>query len=483
MESHGLSTDTSRRPHVSESQALHITRLVETNYKRISSLDVTPGNRTLVIYQGPNEAGKTSALEGLIAALGGKRKAAEVPIRAGADDCIIEATIGGASGNKYHVVRSFKGDKAYLSVYSLDAEGRRSKESAGQTLLDSLVSDITFDPLQFVKADRNTQTKMLCAAIGRPDLIDQAKARKDALSETRRLINSRLDGLKARLNTPDLADPAPGQPLHEVTPDGVKARMATVEQANQQRREQQNKVEAHRRNLAGLTARIESLQRELSEVTAAKDRETANLAAAGALLQTLPAEVSTADLAAQLQQIESENRKARQRQARAKALAELGELQAKADSYTSEMAGVDAAVEATIAASDLGKAVPGITFKAGELLHNGLPWSQASGMRKLELSTLIGMAANPALRIMTIDEADRLDDASLKRLQALAAERQFQLWLTGIRLGDETDEDTCIVKIIDGKSVSVNGVNGSPANAEPAAAIAVGSSLPEDFEL
>lgn len=462
---------------------LRVTRLVETNHKRISSLDISPGQRTLVILQGPNEAGKTSALEGLVVALGGKRKASEVPIRSGAEDCIIEATIGDAQGARYHIVRSFKGDRTFLSVYAIDAEGNRSKVSAGQTLLDALVSDITFNPLAFATADRPLQVRMLCSAIGQPELLAQAKARKDALAEDRRRVSGQIDALKARLNSAELADPAPGQPLHEVTPEGVKARLDAIEAANKTRRDQVTLVHGIDAQIASAAATIAELERKLAEWRKHAEHLAATRAAEQARLDAMPPETSTAELTAQLAQVDDGNRKARQQKARLAAIAQRDALQQQADALTAKLAEVDASVEQAIAASDLGRAVPGLSFRDGELYHNNLPWSQASGMRKLELSTLIGMAANPQLRIMTIDEADRLDDASLARLRELAAERQFQLWLTGVRLGDETDDDTYLARIVDGRNVLPNNGNGraaesrslagatSPAAAAPVAAV------------
>lgn len=448
-----------------------ITRLVETNFKRISSLDISPGTRTLVILQGPNEAGKTSGLEGLIAALGGKRKAPEVPVRTGADDAIIELTIGSESGPAYHIARSFKGDRTCLSVYSVDAEGNRSKISAGQTHLDALVSDITFDPLAFSKADRPLQVRMLCNAIGQPELLDKAKSRKDAILESRRQVNTKIDGLQARLNSPELADPAPGQVLHEVTQDGVRARLEQVEAKNKARRDAAATIADFDQKIAAARSTIAEMEQKLAQW---REHETKLTMARGerqAALDAMPAETPTADLAAQLAQIDVDNAKVRQQKARLQAIADRDLLQKQAAVYNGQLSEIDAGVETAIGASDLGKAVPGLAFKDGELLHNSLPWSQASGMRKLELSTLIGMAANPQLRIMTIDEADRLDDASLQRLKQLANERNFQLWMTGVRLGDETDEDTYIAKIVDGRSVGTsspsNGRAGSVAAADP----------------
>jgi hypothetical protein len=71
-------------------------------------------------------------------------------------------------------------------------------------------------------------------------------------------------------------------------------------------------------------------------------------------------------------------------------------------------------------------------------------------MRRLELSCLIGMAANPTLRVMTIDEGDQLDDAAIARLQEIATANDYQVWLTGIRVPGQTTDTLFVADLADG---------------------------------
>ncbi|HSW46488.1 MAG TPA: hypothetical protein VLM89_13050, partial [Phycisphaerae bacterium] len=157
-----------------------------------------------------------------------------------------------------------------------------------------------------------------------------------------------------------------------------------------------------------------------------------------------------ADISAELARIQAHNEQARRQAAHHARRAERDAAEAQARALTVQLAALDDEVEATLTASEIGRSVPGLSFAAGDLLHEGIPFSQASGMRRLELSALIGMAANPRLRIMCIDEGDQLDDAAMARLRDLAKARDYQVWMTAIRAGDEHDADTCLIRINNG---------------------------------
>ena len=96
-------------------------------------------------------------------------------------------------------------------------------------------------------------------------------------------------------------------------------------------------------------------------------------------------------------------------------------------------------------------AVPGLVFNGKEFMHDGHPVEQMSGMRKLEISTLLGMAENPRLKAMVIDEGDQLDDAAVRRLAEIALERKYVVFMTAIRAGDPDDPNQKIIPIREGK--------------------------------
>jgi hypothetical protein len=448
---------------------LHVTRLQETDFKRISALDLSFGTRTLVVLQGPNEAGKTSAIDGLVAALAGKRAAPAIPVRKGQEVATIEVELSDALAPCYQVQRWFKGDRTGLNVYAIGADGERGKVAGQQTLLDSLVSDLSFDPLAFAKTtDPKAQRKLLMSAIGRPDLSDGVEARKTALAEERRQINAKVKTLEVELAGP-FADPAPGETLTVATDDAIKARLDAAERQNAAKRataqrivEADGKATQAQQQVDAIAEQIKKLQGQQAQWMQALGVQQAASDKLHAELESLPAEISTAEITADMAKVQAVNERARRQGAhRAKKL-ERDTAAKQADALTAKLEAADQGVVDVLVNSNIGKSIPGLSFVAGELYHNGVPFSQASGMRRLELSTLIGMAANPRLRVMCIDEGDQLDDASLARLKALAKERDYQVLMTAIRAGDESDDDTRLIKISDGRAMQAAPLGESP---------------------
>ena len=438
---------------------LHVTRLQETNFKRISALDLSLGHRTLVVLQGPNEAGKTSAIDGLIATLAGKRSAPTVPVRKGQEVATVEVELSDVLAPRYQVQRWFKGDRTGLNMYAIGDDGERGKVAGQQTLLDSLVSDLSFDPLAFAKTtDPKAQRKLLMSAIGRPDLSDDVEARKAALTEDRRQINARVKALEAELSGP-FADPAPGETLTVATDDAIKARLDLAERQNSARRTvaqrivvADGKMSQAQQQVNAIAEQIKKMQAQQAQWMQVVGVQQTALGMLNTELESLPAEVSTAEITADMAKVQTTNERARRQGAHRAKKAERDAAAKQAAVLTAKLEAADQGVVDVLVTSNIGKSIPGLSFVSGELYHNGVPFSQASGMRRLELSTLIGMAANPRLRVMCIDEGDQLDDASLARLKALAKERDYQILMTAIRAGDETDDDTCLIRISDGRA-------------------------------
>lgn len=468
--------------------ALRVTRLAVSNFKRIVSADIQAGDRTLVILRGPNENGKTSTLEALVSTLSGKRALPEVPVTLGADSSVVEVTLGDGAGPRYRITRSVKADggRTWLNVHQIGADGQPAKVTAGQTLLDSLVNNLSFDPLAFSKTqDRKTQIRMLYAAAGRQADYEVAQAKRARLYEQRSQANAKVKQLEMCLA--ELPDPAPGQQLRPVSEAELAQQLKNAEAHNARRLQHEQTIGRHISAATTARTKIQELQAEIRRMEAAAAESDQAAERTREALNQLSPVIDTNAIAAHIQATSEHNRKAEMQVCRAQGQTMVAEARAEADKLTSELAAVDQAVDAMLEQSDLGQAVPGLQVREGQILHNGVPFSQASGMRRLELSTLIGMAANPRLRILCVDEGDQLDDASLVRLKELAEKRDFAVWMTAIRAGDETDPDSLIVPVHDGRAVGAACAarcreSPTPTSATPADAPELMSAASVSFE-
>jgi len=456
---------------------LTISRLHVTNFGRLTEVLVTPGRRTLTVLRGPNEAGKTSTIKAVLSVLAGKRAAPEVPIRTGTDEALVEITLADDLADRYRILRAWKGDKTYLHVYSLNDNGEASRVSGPQGHLDALVSDLSFDPLRFAKSQPRDQVRMLMAAIGKADDYDQLQARRAAVADERKTLNARARQLEADLAS--CPDPDPGRDLRVTTNQELADQLQAAHDHNAARVQIAANVGTADREVLAADQTIARLEQQLA--AARKERTVCahNAALLRARLAEMPAVIDPALIQQQIAAVDAANTLARQQARRRQLSQELSRVQADAARAAAAIERLDADAVAIVAASNIGQAVPGLAVTpAGEIQHDGLPLSQASGMRTLELSALLGMAASPRLRVMAIDEGDQLDDASIKRLTELARERDYSLWMTAIRAGDETDPDTCIVELREGGVVGASTSGASVAAGAAVAAAPCGAPSP-----
>lgn len=447
---------------------LRVTHLIEKGFKRIESIDIQPGSKTLIMLQGPNENGKTSAIDGLIAALGGKAKAPMAPVKKGHEFGSVEVFIGDESGPKYRAVRTFAPDgSSSLRLYDTENPDRPSKITAGQTLLDGLIADISFDPLAFMRAESKAQIAMLMTAAGMREKHEELQRQRIGVMESRRDINRIIEIEKQRLATmprypnatvkideAGIAEKISDAQQHNNRIDELNSKAAFLQsQAEQIREGYKNATESINKEIISLESQISRLREELETRTIAAKKSLAEIKEQHEQMQeaiVAAGEKRTiAEVSKELEQIRGNNEQCDANEARRIAEQELQKKESEADRLTNEIGKIDEESLSLLENSRIGHAVPGLEIREGAIWHNGVPLSQASGMRKLELSTLIGMAGNARLRIMCIDEADKLDDQSLERLVVLAKERNYQLWATAVRIGEAPD-DVMILPIRNG---------------------------------
>ncbi|KKK49922.1 hypothetical protein LCGC14_3130170, partial [marine sediment metagenome] len=125
---------------------MKIIKLQAENFKRLSVVEITPqGN--LVQITGKNMSGKSSVLDSIWAALGGKEAVPGKAIRKGQKKAHVKLDLG-----EVIVTRSFTQKDSYLTVEG--AEGSRHKEP--QQVLDDLLG-FSFDPLRFSRQSNVAQ--------------------------------------------------------------------------------------------------------------------------------------------------------------------------------------------------------------------------------------------------------------------------------------------------------------------------------------
>lgn len=499
-------------------EPLHLIHLTVENFMGLKIAKVPFDGKTVTI-EGPNGAGKSSLLNSITCALGGARYRPANTVRRGSEEAVVEVDLGQLGvpvdvAVKYRVRVVMRDDKPHrVKVTSADGLTYPSPQS----LLASLVGDLTFDVSEFVRMAPAEQCATLLRLAGL-DLSDVDAREGDAFSR-RTDAGRRLRDLEARLAaTPE----DPNAPTAEVSARDVSAALVTAREAAREvqaattaaeaaaraamaaademppepkvvedvetsvLREARNQARdraAERERLVvrrdEVVAEIDRLKAGLAKIDAdvarvdaeaethgtpelldarldaalirdeyllamkVRDEVAGDLAAAvGRLKAALDAATAAGDPAeveARLATIEADN-------ARARAAAGRAALVAEVEAARRQHEELDEAVEAArterqrrLSAAQM--PLDGLSVAAGVVTYRDLPLSQASEAETYRVAAAIGMALNPALRLLLVRNGSLMDQRTLRSLAEQAAECGYQVLVERVAEPMEIDED------------------------------------------
>ena len=472
---------------------MQIVKLTTKNFKALRLLEIDDAG-SVVTLSGDNGSGKSSVLQAIGAALGGKAYQPERPVHGDADRGEVSILLDDGT----RIGLTVRPDGA-RSLTVIGADGVKIAEP--QKWLDRQLGAMAFDPLAFAQQKPKDQAEQLRKVIG----LDLTEIdRKIAALEVERLglgrDKDRADGAAKIL--PRYAD-APAAPLDlvplhmaaqsreaavsrradlaeraaaaDAEADACDADVADLDRRMSRRAtvEAERVIKAH----ADLDSEANELQRqreELARQLAAVDAKIASIAerkaaAAGRV---------KAELDAAAEELQSRRTKTAVRAAGLRAQAagyrsdaasvevpDTDELQAKiaaateANRKVAANATATAADRAATAAMDAWQmcqreiedlrrqrlatiracAMPieGLGFdNDGLVTFNGRPLTDASHAQQVITGMAIALAGNPQLRIVLMDEANSLDRKSLALVCAKAVEMHAQVWMARIEGGD-----------------------------------------------
>ena len=402
-----------------------ITKLEVENVKRISAVKIAPDGH--VIIGGRNRAGKSSVLDAIEYALGGKGAIPGKPIRDGSKNASITLELGGKKSIR--VTREFKEDgKTTLKVVGTD-DGRPFPSP--QKMLDELYGSLTFDPVAFSRMKPKDQAEALRSAAG----VDLTEIDAEILGyvERRKDVNRDLKRLEAQAD--GFTDSE--VPTAEVDIRRLAARRTELLEAKNRRAEVTQRIgvaadksEACKRELESIRSALNDAELRLryaeqAEKDGIKELEAHRLAdSIDGDIATTTLEIEAATMANAAYEAAATQRAVR------KELATVTKQAAEADAAVTKARETKAGMLA-----DLNIPVDGLSLTDAGVEINGVPFEQCSQSEQLDLSTAIGMAANPELKVMLIRDGAYLDEDSLAELCAKAEEAGYQFWIE--RVGED----------------------------------------------
>lgn len=430
---------------------MKIIKLQAENFKKLVAVQIQPDGNMIVIG-GANGSGKTSTLDAIQAALGGKDSTPDISLRNGQtegfvvlelDDIIVRRTFN-AQGN------------SYLTVESKKVEG--AKMSSPQAILDKLVGTLSFDPLAFSRMDPRSQLQTLKALVGLD--FSELDAKRAEIFQERAAVNRQAKDLQGVINSMPKYDDAPAEEI------SVKALMEEIEKITEK-----NRANLHLRNdfqdfanelkdqesmIAGFDEAVADQEQIIRDAQALiarlKERKAAKVAEVlegKAKLNDWTEQLAAAKdedpapLREKIKQAQGVNARVQANLRREEEIARLKKIEAQASALSALLQSIDSRKESALAGAKF--PIPGMSFDEKGVLLNGLPFSQASSAEQLRASVAMGLALNPTLKVLLVRDGSLLDKDSLKMVAEMASAADSQVWIERVSDGEE-----CQVIIEDG---------------------------------
>jgi len=388
-----------------------ITVLEAENFKRLRAIRITPDG-SVVVLNGANRSGKSSTLDAIWAALGGKEASPDVPIREGARRAVARVTLD--SG--LVVERSWKANgTSKLTITGADGERMRSP----QTILNELCSKHTVDPLAFASMDPRKQAATLKQIVG----LDFSKldAKRQGLYEQRTDVNRNVKQLEAQF------------PEHNASAPAEEIDVADIMAEYRKASDEHQAFEARRKTLSETEEGNERLRERIQKVRTELERLECSLADRESWIANERRDIETIALPSldfiseKMSHVQEINDAVRSNARRAELVKELTAALRESDMLTGAIEAIDDEKAATLAKAHF--PVDGLGFDDAGVTYQGLPFAQASHAERLRVSTAIGLALNPELRVLLIRDAEKLDADGMRLIAELAEEHSAQLWL------------------------------------------------------
>lgn len=410
-----------------------IVRLQAENVKRLRAIDITPTD-DVVIVAGENEQGKTSVLDSIMFALGGKANVQAEPLRRGERKGRVTIDCG-----EFTATREFTPDGQKLILK--DKEGNAIKPA--QTFLDDLIGSLSFDPLSFSRMKGPERLSQLLALTeGLEDQLAEIATDRQRAYDDRRDLNrdaaryeAQLEGMEKPhddwqtepVDVRELINEKDGWLTGKRDYEAMTHKLADLKQEEIRRIERRD----------ALRRQLEQAERDLAEAAEARAKQERVLAKIDA--DGFDAEIAKLD--ERIANAVEINRKVEVAKAFSSILKSHVEATLRAKLYTEHIEELDQQKRELLESANL--PVPGLSFADEEVLFDGYLFDQLSHAQQLKISLAMAMALNPGLRVIRITDGSLLDNKSMEIVRQMAHDGDYQIWIECV---GEREDATVVIE-------------------------------------
>ncbi len=416
-------------------ESIKINKLEIENVKRIKAVKIEPSRDGLTIVGGNNNQGKTSVLDSIAWALGGEKYRPSQAMREGS---AIPPNLRIVMSNGLVVER--KGKNSSLKV--TDPNGNKS----GQQLLNEFVEQLALDLPRFMESSGKEKAQTLLRIIGVGEqLADLEKNEKELFSHRHAIGQIAVQKKK-------FADEQiyyPDAPREVVSPSELIRKQQEIlarNGENQRKRDRLNEITAGKHrifdDLNRIDDQIAELQVRKDKLKLEYDQAVSDEEIAMKTVLQLQDE-STAELEANIADIEEINRKVRANLDKDKAEDDARQYKDQYAALTRQIEDTRKAKTDLLQTADL--PLPELSVKDGELVYRGQLWDNMSGSDRLKVSTAIVRKLNPKCGFVLLDKLEQMDMQTLNEFGQWLHQEGLQAIATRVSVGDE-----CSIIIEDG---------------------------------
>lgn len=422
---------------------MKIVKLKAENVKRLEAVEIVPDGE-IVEIRGKNAQGKSSVLDSIAYAIGGKRLCPEHPIRKGQKAASVMVDL-----EDLVVVRTWSGKGSTLRIKDKDG----ATVSSPQTILDKLAGYLTFDPLAFLNLKPDKQRERLLDLLDIGPQLDKLAEERDRIyanrtkwNEISRQANAELEGISpVPADTPDSV-----VRVSDLMDELREAEDVNRENARQREclRSWEEKRKEKDREMGRADARVEEVKKQLAAAEAYRDGVLAEIAQFQAQIDRYkePIEaledVDVSPITEKIEAVSEINQSVARKKRREELVSKATKANEQADKHTDYLNDLDDRREDLLKSADF--PVEGLGFDDDGVTFNNLPLDQASQAERLRVSLGIAMAMNPDLRVLLIRDGSLLDDDSMKLICEAVKDRGYQLWIE--RVGEEGGPSAVVIE-------------------------------------
>ena len=422
-------------------QSYKIVELRTENVKRLKAVNITPEGG-IVEITGENGNGKSSVLDSIYWNLAGQKEIQSQPIRIGEEKAKTELTLSGGLTIRRTFNRQEDGSFTTALVVETE-EGARFQKP--QDILNKMVGDLSFDPLEFTRKKPADQFEILKDFVPGFDFEAEARDRKRAF-DARTDVNRRIRELKSQAAGISFPDDTPEEEIDvsaltdELQDLGAYNADIETRKGNRQRvSDEADRLEIEAKQLDDraieLRRQADELDEQAKEKRLAAQERRAKLLDAG----PLPDPKDPSLVRVKIDEATATNTAVSLKRRLGELIVQVTDLESEADALTKAIDESDVRKSNAIAKAAM--PVPGIGFGDGCVTLNGVPFDQASSAEQLRAAVGLTMAANPRLRVIIIRDGSLLGAAAMRILSEMAVTHDFQVWVETV----ESDRPGAII--------------------------------------